>query len=197
MKTLILIAVLLLAAPASAQPTFALWVDQAGTLVNDYDVLFAVNFDVVVTLDSDGHDLSHVTWGMTDLVDAGVFQLNAASPIGSCGLIPENCMDGTYSIAVAGCHPGGTRVQVMRLTYADFSGTFGPDVVAVVGPVDPASTDPGFVDCGQTWFDATMGGSPGGTTSSGVTWPDGGLILNPTRPIPVGESGLSALKARY
>ena len=58
MRSLLLICFLVLALPARAQPTFALWVDQGGTLINDYDVPFSTNFDVVVTLDSDGHDLS-------------------------------------------------------------------------------------------------------------------------------------------
>ena len=46
-------------------------------------------------------------------------------------------------------------------------------------------------------FAAPMDGPSGGETSSGVVWPPGGIILNPTRPIPVDEPSVSMLKSRY
>ena len=199
MRASIVIVLLMFAVPAVAQPTMALWVDAQGELTNNFEIPPATTFDIVVTLDSDGHDVSQVHWGMTDPFDLGLIVLNDMSPIGTCGLIPENCFDGTYSIAVNGdCHPAGERLEVMRISCADFTGTAGADVVAVIGPVDPSSTDPAFVDCDENVFAAPMGGYPGGTTAAGVEWPDGGLILNPTDwVLDVTTRGLSALKARY
>lgn len=201
MKASILILLLIFAVPAAAQPTMALWVDQGGQLVDDYDIPVSVVFEVVVTLDSDGNDVALVEWGMTDLTIAapGLISLGMTSSIGSCGLLPETCMDGNYTIFVNGCHPGGGQVQIARLSFADFTGVVGPDIVATIGPREsggiPGSS--GFFDCSDAAFAAPMGGSSGGTTSSGVTWPPGGLILNPTRPIPVDEPTLSAMKSRY
>lgn len=200
MRTSILIFLMLFAMPAAAEPALSLWVDEGGTLVDAYDITPSVSFDVVVLLDSDGNDVELVDFGMTDLgaTVPGLLNLGTTSMIGTCGLIPENCFEGNYSIFVAGCHPPGEGIEVLRITFADFGGV-GPDVVAVIGAnsFGGIPTSPGFVDCGQNEFSAPMDGPSGGETSSGVVWPPGGLILNPTRPIPVESSGMSLLKSRY
>ena len=202
MRTLLnVFALLLIPQICTAQPTMALWVDDGGVLVDDYDVLPAIMFDVVVTLDSDASQVGLVSWGMTRLEVAapGLVALGMTASIGSCGFNPEACFEGNYTILVAGCHPPGDRIPVARFRFADFAGVVGADVVAVIGPNAsggiPGSS--GFMDCADQVIAAPMGGSSGGTTSSGVTWPAGGLILNPTRPIPVHASGVSMLKARY
>jgi hypothetical protein len=201
MKAALLISLMIFAIPAAAQPALSLWIDDDGTLVDDYDVQVSVTFEVVVRLDSDGHDLSLVDWGMTELatVAPGLFNLGMNSPIGSCGFIPENCFEGNYSIFVNGCHPPGAGIEVIRISYADFTGAAGPDIVATIGPngFGGIPSSPGFVDCSDVGFAAPMDGPSGGETSSGVVWPPGGLILNPTRPIPVEPTTVSMLKSRY
>jgi hypothetical protein len=201
MQTAILAILILFAVPAAAQPALSLWVDDNGTLVDDYDIQISVIFDVVVMLDSGLQEVSLVDWGMTNLSSAapGLFNMGKSSTIGSCGFIPEACFEGSYTLFVDGCHPGGSSIEVMRISFGDFSGAVGRDIVATIGgnPSTPIASSPGFVDCSDAVFAAPMDGPSGGETSSGVVWPPGGIILNPTRPLPVESLTVSMLKSRY
>jgi len=210
MRSLILAALVTIAAPAAAQPTFAIWVDQGGVLANDHDVINP-RFEVVVTLDSDGHESSAAEWVMTDLlvVSPGVFLLRQWSNLGlPCGIMGEDCLDnhnyGEYSFPFTACVPTGERVELLRIDYGAFGGPMGNDIVLMLRGFEPGDSRPshfggapGIVDCADQLISGAMGGSPGGTTSSGVTWPEGALILNPTRPIPVSDPTFGVLKTRY
>ena len=210
MKCLIPLVVLLIAAPAAAQPTFAVWADAGGVLVNDFDVLNPV-FEVVVTLDSDGHQSAGAEWVMTDLREAipGIFLLSQTSSLGNpCGIMGEDCLGpdglGEYTLAFWHCEDEGDRVELLRIQYGAFGEQIDADRVLTIRGFQPGDTRPssfggapGIVDCADQKFAGIMGGSPGGTTSSGVTWPEGALILNPTRPIPVEGPTFSTVKSRY
>jgi len=86
----------------------------------------------------------------------------------------------------------------VRISIGPFQSVGPPDTIFTVRPLyEGIDGEPAFYDCSQLPSGAPMGGVPGGTTSSGVTWPHGSLILNPTRPIPTDTDSFGVLKSRY
>lgn len=196
MRALIVMILVLIAAPAGAQPTMAVWVEDSAVLVNDFDVQISVNFDVVVTLDTNGSQSSYAEWKMTDIsAGMGLVKLGASYPVGDCGFLPENCFQGEYRISFTECEAPGDRIQLARIKFADLTGVGVKDFVVTLDGFDGGN--PGFIDCEDLPVVALMGGSPGGETSAGVTYPNGSLVLNPTRPLPGAAGSFGLLKVRY
>ena len=192
---------------AVAQPVMSAWIDDEGMLVDRFDVEFGQAFDMVILLDPAGESVGAVEFVVTDLLETlpGILRLARSSPYrGTVKGLTDDCYLDQYAFAFDDCAQPAGSIEVLRLTYGDFSGLEISDVVVALrglGPGDcyPPSTEAGlgFVSCEGVPFSAVAGGSPGGTTSSGVTWPPGGLILNPARPIPVDGPSASMLKTRY
>ena len=187
---------LMISSSALAQPTMAVWVEDGAVLVNDFDIQTGVNFEVVITLDSDGSQSSYAEWKMNDLVaEAGLVKLGVTIPVGDCGFLPENCFQGEYRVTFTECEEPGDRIQLARITFVDFIGVAAKDFVVTLDGFDGG--DPGFIDCAELPVAALMGGSPGGETSAGVTYPNGSLVLNPTRPLPNEAGSFGVLKSRF
>ena len=197
----LILILMLMPVAAVAQPTLTIWVDADGTLVNQFDVVLGEVFEIVVLVDTDGHEIDGVAWTMRDLTEFG-FIVSNEHPLSfwSCALDGCHYWDGFFQFPFDECQPASGRLEVVRFgmlviePVQDF-------VLQIEEPIDWSSwgTTPVMGGCGDPWrYPMVLGGSQGGTTASGVTWPAGGLILSPTRPtIDVATRGLSALKARY
>ena len=56
----------------------------------------------------------------------------------------------------------------------------------------------GFIDCADNGIVVQMGGTDGGETGSGVVFPDGSCVLNPTPiAVPTADGSVGQLKARF
>ena len=211
MRLLVTLAILALSAPAIAQPHFTIWADDDGFLVSAFTVPPSPDeFDVVVTLDSDGHQSAAAEWVMTWLptVAPGVFHTGTASialPLSiNCGARTlSTCSPGEVLFAF-GCRPASGQLELVRYSFMDVSGVVPPDTVIALrgyqpGDTMPSSFDgqPGFVDCNDVAVPGEMGGTPGGRTLSGVEFPPGSLILNPTLPLPSASTSFGMIKAQY
>ena len=158
-----LVAVLLsFALPAQAAPHFTIWADGAGTLVSVYRVpATAAPFDVVVTLNSDGHTSAAAEWVITWLPEIvpGVFHIGTVS-IGApdftlCGAGQRSiCEPGETLFAFSSCQPASERLELVRHSFLDVTGLIPPDTVITLRGFQPGDSmassfggEPGFVDC--------------------------------------------------
>ena len=202
---------ILLSCPSIAfSQTMAVSVDpdrMAGNVpfVQVFDVTVGVSFDVVVWLDSAGSDGQAAELVVTDLVAVvpGVFRLGVvtiADPFDLAFAEP-----GEFTLDYRGCVPADGQLELVRVTYGDFSGVIGPDVLMTVRGFGPGDTKPssfggapGFEDCGGAKFACEMGGTTGGVTGSGVEFPPGALVLNATPlVVPVLDGSIGQLKAKF
>lgn len=196
MRIVVLAAVaLVLATPALASPTMAVWADTGGGLLSDLTIEGDQPFDVVVTLDTDGHDAAAAEWVMTELrlEYPGLFAI-AVQKINDTPLDLGVNDIGEYLMAFATCAPSDDRLELLRITYADLGGVVGTKAALVTirgfqaGDTQPSSFSgqPGFVDCGSQKHAAEMGGNESG----------GALCVNCYRP-PERESTMTELKSKF
>lgn len=192
---------------ATAQ-TMSLAMLDGGTYTRSFDVVTNEPFTVATLLDTDGHEASAAEWVQTELIVVvpGVFRLGGVRTCQLCldlDIPPDN---GEYVFAFGACLPPAEQLEVIQVTYGDFSGVMPDDLVLTIrglqpGDNQPSSFDgsPGFVDCDLTKFPAPMGGGDAWETGSGVVVPSGALVLNPTPPLVIGDENqpISCLKARY
>jgi hypothetical protein len=163
-------------------------------------------FDVVVWGDTGTSDSAAAEFVATELlqVTPGVFKLATVKINNTTLDLGDNAL-GEYILAFAACFLPDPQLELVRVTYGDFSGVVGADVVMTLRGLQPGDSRPssfngsvGFVDCQDVKYSATVGGVDGGVTGSGVVFPDGGLVLNPT-PIAVDNDATSfgQVKARF
>ena len=180
---------------AMAGPSMAIWAGSGGTLVTELTTTTGNPFDVVVTLDSDGHDSAAAEWVMTDLRAEfpGVLAL-ATVKINNTALDLGLNAVGEYLMAFGTCEPPGNQVELLRITYADFGGAIGSRSIVLglrgfeSGDSQPSTFSglPGFVDCRSDKYAAPMGGNSA----------DGALCVNCYSP-PVTESSITELKTKF
>ena len=206
-----LLVLALIPTPALAQ-TMAVSVDPDRTpggapLVQVFDVTISVAFDVVVWLDSAGHPGQAVEFVVTDLAEIvpGVFKISTVTIGNPIDLGLEFPAPGEFALVYGECVAANNQLELARITYADFTGVLGMDQVMTVRGFQPGDSvpstfggQPGFVDCDDALVSCEMGGTAGGVTGSGVTFPAGALILNATPlVVPTGDGSIARLKAKF
>lgn len=212
MKTALLVLILLTCTrtPALADSTLAIWYDDIGHLERICSPWITA-FSIVVTLQSDGTDVSYVEWSMPDLVELfpGLLLLAVTTPGDeNCG--PGGCLlgPGDFAIAFDACAAPVPRMEVARLVFLDLFGdiAFGPEGMIMTAASLPADAgmapqfagSPGFLDCDQTGHAAAAGGSPQlDPRCNGVIIPAGGLWLSPGYCVGMVNSSLGMVKSRY
>ena len=177
-----------------------------GPFTQVFDSPVGVGFDLVVWMDTAGEPSSAAEFVVTELLVAtpGVFKLGTIK-INNTPLDLGDNARGEYLLAFGGCEVPSAELLMVRVTYGDFSGVIGADVVMSLRGLQPGDSQPstffgelGFVDCSDQPFVATMGGADGGFTGAGVNFPDGGLVLNPTPlVVPTVDNSVGQLKARF
>ena len=189
--------IMLVARPAAAGPTMALWGDDGSGLSPDLAPRTGVPFDVVVTLDSDGQSVAAAEFVISDLrnVFPGVFAV-ATKKINDTPLdLGQNDL-GEYIIALGGCEPSGRQIELVRITYADYSGAIGAQSALLTirgfeaGDTQPSSFGgfPGIVNCRDPGdkFVAEMGGHEN----------EGALCVNCFEP-PANDASMGELKSKF
>ncbi len=204
-----LLILLICPAAASAQ-TMAVSVDPDRTpgdapLVQVFDTVVSVAFDVVVWLDTAGHDGQAAEFVVTDLAELvpGVIKLSTVTIGNPIDL--ELPVPGEFALVYGECVAANSQLELARITYVDFTDVLGLDQVMTVRGFQPGDTrpstfdgQPGFIDCDDTLVACEMGGTTGGISGSGVVFPPGGLILNPTPlVVPVGDGSMGQMKAMF
>jgi len=206
-----LVALMTIPAIAFAQHTITVSADPDGAagsapFTQVFDTPAGGTFDLVVWMDTAGEASNAAEFVMTELLveapgvlKTGTVKINGALDLGDNAL-------GEYVLALRGCLPATTEWNLVRLTYLQFSlGVIPNDMVLSLrgfqqGDTQPSTFNgaPGFVDCAENKFPMTMGGVDGGTTGSGVVFPDGSLALNPTPvAVPTLDNSIGQLKARF
>jgi len=180
---------------AFAEPSMAIWSGESGSLSSDLTTSTNLAFDIVVTLDSDGRDSQVAEFVITELrVEfPGVFAI-ATTKINNTPLDLGYNDVGEYLIAFRECVPPGDRIEMVRITYIDYSGVIGSKSIVMKlrgfesGDSQPSTFGglPGFVDCNENKYVAPMGGNSAG----------GSLCLNCYLPPPT-ESSVSDLKSKF
>lgn len=180
---------------AMAGSSMAIWAGESGTLISDLSTPTDRPFDVVVTLNSDGHNAQAAEFVMTDLrlEFPGVLAI-ATTKINDTALDLGYNDAGEYLMAFGACEPSGTQIELVRVTYADFSGVIGSTSIVMKlrgfqsGDSQPSTFNgqPGFVDCALDAYDAPMGGNSA----------DGTLCINCYLP-PATEASMSEMKSRF
>lgn len=171
-----------IAAVAIAQPNLMVMADNGSAYVAVTDVSPGSPFDVLVNMDSGGLETSGAAFVFPglDALAPGVFRVATAYPSSPPGLTLDVPVDGAYALDFDGCAAPCTTRELLRITYFDFSGVVGADLVLTVqGPNGPQSP-PLLTDCSGAVHEAPMGGVSGGTSAADVVSPDGSLMLNPT-----------------
>ena len=178
----------------------------SGPYTQVFDSPVGLGFDIVVWMDTAGEPSSAAEFVMTELLLAtpGVFKLGTIK-INNTPLDLGDNARGEYLLAFGGCEAPSPELTMVRVTYGDFGGVIGADVVLSLRGLQPGDSQPstfngelGFVDCVDGAWVATMGGADGGVTGSGVTFPDGGLVLNPIPlAVPTVDNSVGQLKARF
>lgn len=187
--------ILLFGRPAVAGPAMALWGDDGTGLSPDLAPRTGVPFDVVVTLDSDGQSVAAAEFVISDLrnVFPGVFAV-ATKKINDTPLdLGQNDL-GEYIMAIGDCEPPGREIELVRITYADYSGVIGAQSVLLTirgfeaGDTQPSSFSgsPGIVDCREEKYLAQMGGNDN----------EGALCVNCFEP-PANEASMTELKSKF
>jgi len=177
-----------------------------GPFTQVFDSPVGAGFDVVVWMDTAGEPSSAAEFVVTELlvVTPGVFKLGTIKINNTPLDLGDNAV-GEYVMAFSGCEPPSAQLAMVRVTYGDFSGAVGSDVVLTLRGLQPGDSQPstfggelGFVDCNEGTHVSAMGGADGGITGALVEFPDGSLCMNPTPiAIPVGDNSVSQLKARF
>jgi hypothetical protein len=193
---LLLALALLLPQAAPAGPTMAIWSDTGTGLSPDLTTQTGQNFTVVVTLDSDGSDALAAEFVITEIRDVfpGVFALETKKINDTVLDLGQNDV-GEYMMAFMNCVPAGDRIEMVRITYADFTGVIGGRSALLtlrgyqIGDSQPSSFNgsPGFVACDETTsYAAEMGGHEN----------EGALCINCFEP-PATEASVTDLKSRF
>jgi hypothetical protein len=178
----------------------------SGPFTQVLDSPVGLGFDIVIWMDSAGEPSSAAEFIVTELLTEapGVFKLGTIR-INNTPLDIGDNLIGEYIIAFGSCEPVSSQLVLVRVTYGDFSGAIGADLVMNLRGFQPGDTqpstfdgEPGFVDCTEGTHTLVMGGVDGGVTGSGVVFPDGSLGVNPTPiPIPNSDNSVGQLKARF
>lgn len=190
-----LAAMLLPGRAAVASPGMAVWADQGSGLQENLTIDDDQPFDLVVTLDSDGHDAAAAEFVITELRLAypGLFVL-ATSKINDTPLDLGQNDIGEYLMAFTECEIASDRIEMVRITYADLAGVVGTKSVLVTlrgfraGDTQPSSFSgqPGFVDCDNSKHAASMGGNDN----------EGALCVNCYTP-PERDASMTELKSKF
>lgn len=170
-----------------------------------FDIGQGQQFDVVVSLDAGPSATSAAEFVATELlIEApGVFKLGTAKINNTPLDLGDNAL-GEYILSFSGCvNPG--LIQLVRVTYGTFGGPVPVDTVLRLRGLQPGDSQPssfngqlGYVDCTDVKFTATLGGTDGGITGSGVIFPDGGGVINGTPLVVDNDAGsMGQLKARF
>jgi hypothetical protein len=192
----LLLIALLVPATALATATMAIWSDTGSGLSPELTTQTGVNFTIVVTLDSDGSDALAAEFVITDPrnVFPGVFALETKKVNNTALDLGENSL-GEYVMAFGACQPPGDRIEMVRVTYGDFSGVIGGQSAVLtlrglqIGDTVPSTFNgsPGFVACDtSTNYLAEMGGHEN----------EGALCINCFDP-PGAESTMTELKSKF
>ena len=212
MKMIALSLVVLMALPSIAlAQTIAISADPdgaggSGPFTQVFDTPVGLGFDLVVWMDSAGEPSSAAEFIVTELlvVTPGVFKLGTIR-INNTPLDIGDNLVGEYIIAFGSCEATSTQLELVRVTYGDFSGVIGADLVMNLrgfqeGDSQPSTFngEPGFVDCTEGTHTLVMGGADGGLTGAQVVFPDGSLVCNPVPVVvPTVENSMGQLKARF
>jgi hypothetical protein len=200
-----MVALLALPVAATAQ-TMAISADQGGTLTQVFDTPVGTPFNIVVWGSTGGRDVAASEFVASELLllYPGVFKLGTVKINNTTLDLGDNSL-GEYILAFGACFPPSDTLEMVRVQYGDFSGIIGSDVVMSLRGFQPGDTRPssfngsvGYVDCQDVKYAATVGGTDGGFTGGGVTFPDGSLILNGTPAVvDTQDESISQLKARF
>ena len=170
--------------------------------------LVGPQFDLIVRLDPAGEASSAAEFVMTEpLVEVpGIFKLSTVKILNTPLDLGDNTK-GEYILAFGECVPSTGLVELVRVGYGDFGGALAPnsDFVVSLRGFQPGDSKPssfngelGFVDCADNKYPVALGGADGGVTGSGVTFPDGGMVIQPTPlAVPTDAGTMGQLKARF
>jgi hypothetical protein len=174
-----------------------------GSLV---DVPMGTQFNLTVSLDTGGDASAAAEFVMTELllIAPGVFKLGTVK-VNNTPLDLGNNAAGEYIIAFSACVAGGAPVNMVTLTYGTFGGPVPADTVISLRGFQAGDSQPssfggelGYVDCADQPVFVTMGGTDGGTTGSGVVFPDGSCVINATPiAVPTADGSVGQMKARF
>lgn len=179
----LVVLMLVIYAPATGAPSTQVWIDSGDDYVNfqpvcsSYGEEWSPVVQVVITVDSDGSDMSELEFGFN--APPGLTVIQSEFPVGVT-TNSGNASEGEYILNLGGCAPACERREVARFTLVDFScSTEVNTVLTVTGPT-ASSPGPVIVDCGGGRTLAPMGGSGGGFTC-GVAFevPAGASVVNP------------------
>ena len=208
-STLLLSFVLVvLSSAGTIAQTISLAVDSDGELTRSFDIVTGEEFDVVTLVNTDGNEIAGLEWVQTELLGLvpGIFKLATVRLCGTCDCFGCEEYAGEYVESLGGCWPSSSELEVLRITYLDFQGSVGSDLVLAVRGIMPGdhwpssfNGSPGFIDCNDAKFPLVMSGGDAWQTGSGVVVPSGAAVLNPTPPLVVGatDRALSRIKAMY
>lgn len=203
---------------AEAQDTIGLYADfgEGGELSRSLITKPGTPFDVVVVTKTDfGSNFSQFVMTALPMLYPGVFKFWTTRVTGST-LDFGNQDVGEHSVTYMSCLQAGTA-EVVRIRYADLSGTLGPNVVLSLRGVGPGDSilpafggEMGYVDCARTAGDQTTGNhvltpEPWDSSSnvdptriSGVQSTNGILVLNPAGDaVPTASDSIGLLKSRF
>lgn len=201
MKALpLLLLAILVPQVALAEATMAIWADTGVGLSPDLTTQTGMPFTIVVTLDTDGEDAQAAEFVITEPRDVfpGIFAIETKKINDTALDLGENTL-GEYVMAFGECEAPGDRIEMVRITYTDFSGVIGTKSAVItlrglqVGDSVPSSFNgsPGFITCvsgdqtGES-IDAVMGGHEN----------EGALCVNCFEP-PEVEATITELKSKF
>ena len=170
------------------------------------DVPANIQFQVNVTLDAAGEGSSAAEFVLTELllINPGIFKLSTVKINNTPLDLGDNSV-GEYVMAFGGCEAGGAPINMVVLTYGTFGGVPPTDTVLELRGLQPGDSvestfggELGFIDCADNGYPVQMGGTDGGITGSGVVFPDGSCVLNPTPiAVPTVDGSVGQLKAQF
>ena len=201
-----LVALLALPVAASAQFMYVQGAPIGGTPGPVFDIGQGAQFNLEVVLDTGGEGSSAAEFVMTELllVAPGVFKLGTVKINNTPLDLGDNAV-GEYVLAFQGCVAGGAPVTMVTLTYGTFGGPVPADTAITLRGLQPGDSvestfggELGFIDCADNGYPVQMGGTDGGITGSGVVFPDGSCVLNPTPiAVPTVDGSVGQLKAQF
>jgi hypothetical protein len=190
-----LLALSLLPSTALANATMAIWADTGVGLSPELTTQTGVNFTIVVTLDSDGESAQAAEFVITEPRDVfpGIFAIETRKINDTPLDLGQNSL-GEYVLAFVDCEPPDSQIEMVRITYADFSGVIGGKSAVLtlrglqIGDSVPSSFNgsPGFITCSDDSIDAEMGGHEN----------EGALCINCFAP-PGSEATMTELKSKF
>lgn len=168
-----------LAAPArsDSQPTLQVWADTGFDYANYKAVPLGTVWDMAIIVGSPDLEVAAVQFNFPwrpPGVLAVVTQYSVGNTTNS-----GDASAGQYWLDFGGCAPPCDRLEVLRVTYANFGAEVEQNtVLEIYGPQGPGSV-PVLQDCGGAEHEAPMGGTPGGTTCEvKIEVPPGAAVLN-------------------